>query len=112
MELLQKRSSKFIFFSYLVIFSLISSLGIGIGIIITETSGQGADTVLGATCQGIAGGTILYVVMFEILNRERVKEVQGLVQLLAVMFGFTAMLLVEIFGKFEVLFKQGYTKEE
>jgi len=98
MELLQKGANKFIFFSYLVIFSLISSLGIGIGIIIIESSGKGADTVLVATCQGIAGGTILYVVMFEILNRERAKEVQGFVQLLAVMLGFTAMLLVEIFA--------------
>jgi len=98
MELLQKGASKFIFFSYLVIFSLISSIGIAIGMIIIEANGKGADTVLVATCQGIAGGTILYVVMFEILNRERVKEVQGLVQLLAVMLGFVAMLLVEIFA--------------
>ena len=80
--------------SLAVIFSLISSIGIAIGMIIIEANGKGADTVLVATCQGIAGGTILYVVMFEILNRERVKEVQGLVQLLAVMLGFVAMLLV------------------
>ena len=50
--------------------------------------------------QGIAGGTLLYVVMFEVLNRERTKNVAGLVQLAGILVGFASMLMIEIFGEF------------
>ena len=50
--------------------------------------------------QAIAGGTILYVVVFEVLQRERSKKhVPGLLQLVFVSMGFTAMTLVEALGK-------------
>ena len=49
--------------------------------------------------QGIAGGTLLYVVMFEVLNRERTKNVAGLVQLAGILVGFASMLMIEIFGE-------------
>ena len=50
--------------------------------------------------QALAGGTILYVVVFEVLQREKSKEkVPGLVQLLCVILGFTTLMMVEIFGK-------------
>ena len=52
-----------------------------------------------ATLQGLAAGTILYVVMFEVLNREKAKEISGLGQLLGIIVGFVAMLLLDIFGK-------------
>ena len=54
--------------------------------------------------QAIAGGTILYVVVFEVLQRERSKQhVPGLLQLVFVSMGFTAMTLVEAFGKNKML---------
>ena len=53
--------------------------------------------------QGIAGGTLLYVVMFEVLNRERTKNVAGLVQLAGILVGFASMLMIEIFGEFFTL---------
>ena len=49
--------------------------------------------------EGIAAGTLLYVVMFEVLNRERDKDLPGLLQLTAVLIGFTLMLLIEVFGR-------------
>ena len=49
--------------------------------------------------QALAGGTILYVVVFEVLQREKSKEkVPGMVQLLCVILGFSALMLVEILG--------------
>ena len=48
---------------------------------------------------GLAAGTILYVVVFEVLQRERSKSVSGLVQLLFVVAGFSAMMCVDLFGK-------------
>ena len=38
------------------------------------------------------------MVMFEVLNRERMKEVSGLLQLVGVLLGFGVMLIIEIFG--------------
>ena len=49
--------------------------------------------------QALAGGTILYVVVFEVLQRERSKQhVPGLLQLAFVSMGFAAMVLVEVYG--------------
>ena len=98
MELQQTGTKKLLFFTYLTVFSLISPIGTGIGILITETSGAGVHQVTVATLQGVAGGTILYIVMFEILNRERVKDISGLVQLCGIILGFSVMMIIEIFG--------------
>ena len=55
-----------------------------------------------ALLQALAGGTILYVVVFEVLQRERSKEkVPGMAQLACVILGFSTLMLVEILGKFE-----------
>ena len=95
--------------------------------IYVESGGQGADEVTIACLQGIAGGTLLYVVMFEVmllhkitgmtwlyivaldlivlmsqvLNRERMKEVSGLMQLLGICIGFAVMLVIEIYGRIQ-----------
>ena len=47
----------------------------------------------------MAAGTLLYVVMFEVLNRERTKDVSGLLQLVGVLLGFGVMLTIECLGK-------------
>jgi hypothetical protein len=49
--------------------------------------------------QGIAGGTLIYVVVFEVLQREKSKSVSGLAQLASVILGFATLLCIEIFGK-------------
>ena len=48
--------------------------------------------------QALAGGTLLYVVAFEVLERERSKSVSGLVQLFFVILGFSVMTTVELLG--------------
>ena len=72
----------------------------GIGIIITETGGGASETTT-STLQALAGGTILYVIMFEILSAERTKDVNGLLQFVGLLIGFISMMLVEIFRKFQ-----------
>ena len=72
----------------------------GIGIIITSNSGQGSEYFLSvAILQALAGGTIIYVVVFEVLERERSKNVSGLAQLFFVILGFCVLMAVEILGK-------------
>ena len=99
LELLQNGISRLVFSSFLVTFSLITPLGIGLGVGVTGLGSQEVSPLVLATLQGLAAGTILYVVMFEVLNREKAKEISGLGQLLCIMLGFTAMLLLDVFGK-------------
>ena len=48
---------------------------------------------------GIAAGTLLYVVMFEVLSRERERDISGILQLAGVIVGFGVMLTIECLGK-------------
>ena len=52
MDMVQAGTRKFIFFSYLSIFSLMSGVGIAIGIIITEAGSGTVPEVVNATLQG------------------------------------------------------------
>ena len=81
-----------------MVFSLTSSLGIAGGIVITEV-GAGVSDLVVNTLQGLAAGTLLYVVMFEVLNRERQKQLSGLLQLIAVLLGFIIMIVIQIFSE-------------
>ena len=52
-----------------------------------------------AVLQALAGGTIIYVVVFEVLERERYKNVSGLAKLFFVIVGFCVLMSVEMLGK-------------
>ena len=67
---------------YISTFSLMTPLGIGIGIALTSVSieGSGTRTVEVAVLHGLAAGTLVYVVFFEILEKERSKKTNGLLQ--------------------------------
>ena len=41
----------------------------------------------------------MYVVMFEVLQREKEKEVTGIFQLIGIILGFSAMVVMELIGK-------------
>ena len=118
LDMVQAGTRKSIFFSYLSIFSLVSAVGIAIGLIITEAGAGSVPEIVVATLQGltchltgkiftsswkcfagIAAGTLLYVVMFEVLNRERQKQLSGLLQLIAVLLGFIIMIVIQIFSE-------------
>jgi len=99
LELLQTGPTMFVFLTYLVTFSLVNPVGIGLGMIISHTGHS--DGVTEAVFQGLAAGTILYAVMFEILQREKEKNVSGLVQLVAIMVGFSAMMILQILAHHE-----------
>jgi len=90
LELLSTNPTMCVFFSYLVTFSLVTPVGIGLGMIFS------GDDLSVAVLQGLAGGTILYVVMFEVLQREKEKEVSGIVQLFGIVLGFSAMTVLEV----------------
>ena len=76
----------------LAVFVLASPLGVALGAGLTS---DGAGHALPAgILQALAAGTILYVVLFEIIQGERAKPGSGLAKLSAILTGFSFMLLV------------------
>ncbi|RZC37672.1 Zip domain containing protein [Asbolus verrucosus] len=73
---------------YVFAFAVVSPVGIGIGIAITEEE-QSSTALVSVLLQGLASGTLLYVVFFEILREERKT---GMKQYFSVLLGFIIML--------------------
>lgn len=73
--------------AYIFTFAIVSPLGIGIGIILTNDDAF-ATTVASVFLQGLASGTLLYVVFFEILQADKKH---GLKQYCAILGGFILM---------------------
>ena len=67
---------------YVSTFALISPIGVGIGIALSETVSDEASlqNSLVTVLQGLATGTLLYVVFFEVIEKERQKGTSGIVQ--------------------------------
>jgi zinc transporter 1/2/3 len=87
---------------YVVILSLVSPLGVVIGILVTvnsSTEGPVQDLVV-AVLQGIAGGTILYITFFEVLDREKRKETGcGIMRIVFILVGFSVMVALQALGE-------------
>ncbi|KAL6253629.1 hypothetical protein P5V15_015935 [Pogonomyrmex californicus] len=97
MELYVAGASTRTMLGYLSIFSMVTPIGIAIGLALDHFKNDSEN--LGPTptiLQGMAAGTLLYVVFFEVLARERANEKSGLLQLVAIIIGFTLMLGLQI----------------
>ncbi|XP_015589923.1 zinc transporter ZIP2 isoform X2 [Cephus cinctus] len=82
---------------YLTAFSMVTPLGIIIGLALAYLKND--SEYLGPTptiLQGMAAGTLLYVVFFEVLAREKANEKSGLLQLAAIIVGFMVMLGIQL----------------
>ncbi|KAG5886371.1 hypothetical protein JTB14_034905 [Gonioctena quinquepunctata] len=90
-------------FVYILIFSLGSSGGILLGMFITNIPSE-IQNIMIPILQGLAGGTLLYVTVSEVLPRERARWHQqhekrgaGLVQFFSVGLGFALMTVLSKF---------------
>jgi zinc transporter 1/2/3 len=72
---------------YVFTFAVVSPMGIGIGIAVTEQQ-ESSTALVSVILQGLASGTLLYVVFFEILSEDRKS---GIKQYFAVLLGFIVM---------------------
>ena len=100
MELFVAGASRRTILGYLSVFSMVTPLGIAIGLALGHVRNE-SDT-LGPTptiLQGMAAGTLLYVVFFEVLARERANDKSGLLQLAAIIVGFMLMLGLQLASK-------------
>ncbi|XP_072937412.1 zinc transporter ZIP1-like [Epargyreus clarus] len=86
-ELVASKTNQCLSMIYICTFAIVSPLGIGIGMLLIGGDVPAANGPLPVILQGIATGTLLYVVFFEILHHNR----DGLHQYLAILIGFLLM---------------------
>jgi len=87
---------------YIVTLALVSPLGVAIGILVTVKSSTESPTqdLAVAVLQGIAGGTILYITFFEVLDREKRKQTGcGVMRLAFILLGFSVMVALQALGE-------------
>jgi len=101
MELYNARTRVALHLAYITMYAVLSPIGIGIGLAVSRIGTGPTLYVTSGVLQALAGGTIIYVVVFEILERERSKKVSGLAQLFFVILGFSAMLIIELVAPHE-----------
>ncbi|KAK9878381.1 hypothetical protein WA026_021688 [Henosepilachna vigintioctopunctata] len=97
MELISSGTKSVLVILYIGTFSVVTPLGIGIGLLLSET-GSELD-ITSVVLQGMAAGTLLYVVFFEVLSRERNNVHSGVYQLLAIILGFGLMAFLQIMSE-------------
>ena len=84
------------YITFMIIYCLTTPMGVVIGVGVTEGPAVYDHRAVGLL-QGLSAGTILYVVIFEVLQREKTKrKVPGLVQLVLIVVGFIIMIAVEL----------------
>ncbi|XP_072929933.1 zinc transporter ZIP1 [Epargyreus clarus] len=86
-ELIATRTKTWLSIVYITTFAIVSPLGIGIGMILVGGQGASAAGVYSVVLQGLASGTLLYVIFFEIWKSDRT----GLLQYGCALFGFCLM---------------------
>merc|ERR1712080_731706 len=86
---------------YMSVFCAVSPIGVGVGMALTSPDQEGEmSTNALIVLQGLATGSLLYVVFFEILEKERQKPVPGFMQVVCMALGYIFMVLL---GLAEVL---------
>lgn len=80
---------------YMTVFCVVSPIGVGVGMALSSPAQEGemATNAL-IVLQGLATGSLFYVVFFEILEKERTKNVAGLLQVLSMTGGYIFMVLL------------------
>ncbi|KAI9554380.1 hypothetical protein GHT06_019652 [Daphnia sinensis] len=79
---------------YMIVLSLVSSIGIGVGMALSNGTSVGL-VLTSLILQGLAGGTLIYVAFFEVLERERTKPSNKLMQWATVLLGYLFMIGLE-----------------
>lgn len=99
-ELISTRTRLLLILVYMATFAVVTPLGIGVGIALSnDGENAGTNTVATVVLQGMASGTLLYVVFFEVLQRERANTQSGIWQLVAIMAGFAIMFALQLLCK-------------
>ena len=93
---------------YFIVLGLVTPIGIIIGMVVTVHAGEGGDgtkTLVIGILQGLAGGTLLYITFFEVLDREKLDKagMTGLRGCALITCGFLIMAGLESAGMYKVM---------
>lgn len=98
-ELVTNKTKTYLTVVYVGLFAVVSPLGIGIGLGLTHSSVEHME-IASVLLQGLASGTLLYVVFFEILQKDRTS---GMKNYLSIVFGFCIMFALSFACKYILL---------
>ncbi|GBP04007.1 Zinc transporter ZIP1 [Eumeta japonica] len=90
-ELVAARTRSWLSVLYVFTFSFVSALGIGVGILLVGGAGAAEAGLYSVVLQGLACGTLVYVVFFEVWRQDRT----GLLQFLCSLLGFIVIVILE-----------------
>ncbi|XP_063831388.1 zinc transporter ZIP1-like [Ostrinia nubilalis] len=91
-ELLAAGTKRWLSIVYIFTFSFVSAFGIGIGILLVGGAGAAEAGIYSVVLQGLACGTLVYVVFFEVWKRDG----SGIRQFLFGFAGFAIMTMVNV----------------
>lgn len=94
-ELMVHKTKNWLMVTYIFVYAIVSPLGIGIGIWLSNANDSEAYEVASVILQGLASGTLLYVIFFEILAKHK----DGIIQYLGVVVGFFLLFGLKFVGK-------------
>lgn len=102
LELAWSGTRRFMLIVYVATFAVVTPIGIAFGMAImhfggTVDSKHGSPGPVAAVLQGLAAGTLLYVVFFEVLARHKQS---GCSHLLFIMFGFGVLLVLQMLSEY------------
>ena len=84
---------------YMVVLSIVSPIGVLIGIIVTLHMDQasGEQVLVIGVLQGLAGGTLLYITFFEVLAKDKLSKygMSGIMGAFTLIMGFIAMTVMD-----------------
>ncbi|XP_050353868.1 zinc transporter ZIP1-like [Nymphalis io] len=90
-ELLAAGTKRWLSIVYIFTFSFVSALGIGVGVMLVGGAGATEAGIYSVVLQGLACGTLVYVVFFEVWRQDRT----GLMQFVCSVLGFALMVSLE-----------------
>uniref|UniRef100_A0A2S2PFJ6 Zinc transporter ZIP1 n=1 Tax=Schizaphis graminum TaxID=13262 RepID=A0A2S2PFJ6_SCHGA len=97
LELAWLETKKAVLIAYVATFAVVTPVGIAIGMMLVHYGNggavDGAPGLVAVVLQGLAAGTLLYVVFFEVLARYKQS---GFSHLLSIILGFSVMLMLQM----------------
>lgn len=106
-ELVSSRTKTCLIALYMATFAVVSPLGIAIGLVMSFEDAlehRNGLPLASVVLQGMAAGTLLYVVFFEVLQREKSNARHGLIQLFSIFTGFIVLLALSFFSEYFIFF--------
>lgn len=99
LELAWSRTRAVVLVVYVATFAFVTPVGIAVGMLVrsdfaaTGSSADDSHSAVAVVLQGLAAGTLLYVVFFEVLARHKQS---GFAHLLSILIGFSFLLTVQL----------------